>query len=49
MAFFKSVWAQLEWFGMCDIGFGLTGMACNGEVGFCLDWNGLKWRKSVFG
>jgi hypothetical protein len=30
---------------MDEVGFGLTGMACNGGSRFWPDWNGLEWRK----
>jgi hypothetical protein len=32
---------------MEEVGFDLTGMAWNKEVGFWPDWNGLEGRKSI--
>jgi hypothetical protein len=39
--------ARLEWLGMEEVGFGLTGMARNVGSRVWPDWNGLDWRKSV--
>jgi hypothetical protein len=40
--------ALLEWLGIKEVDFGLTGMDWNGRSRFWTDCNGLEWRKSFF-
>jgi hypothetical protein len=37
----------LEWLGMEEVGFGLTGMALNKGSKIWSDWNCFKWRNLV--
>jgi hypothetical protein len=41
----KLLLARLEWLGMEEVGFGLSGMAWNGGCRYWPDWNGLEWSR----
>jgi hypothetical protein len=43
----KLVFALLEWLGIEEVGFGLTGIAWTGANRFWSNWNGLELKKSV--
>jgi hypothetical protein len=44
----KSVLACLEWPGMEEVSFGLTGIAWTGANWFLPNWNGLEWKSQFW-
>jgi hypothetical protein len=37
----------MEWFGMEEVGFVLTGIAWSGAICFWPNWNGMEWKKLI--